>query len=203
MKHLFTIFSLLACSLVSCTGCAEKEVVAPPCVGDSCVKPTTFVDAGTTAADTATKSVVDAGSTDSEPLYNQVYSGDGWELVAPPDWKKTSANQEIDPEILLVNAEKRNVILVLAEETPLKINDYAANAVKELKSTGAKLNSNKQIKLNGYAFVALDTSREDMRMFFWITVRNGVGYTLSCGGQGNESWQQDICYSIAAAFRIQ
>jgi hypothetical protein len=189
MKRLFLIFSLLALGLISCSSCAKKETTAPVCEGGSCPLPTpTPPDASVTPP----------------PPTDQVFSGTGWSLTVPPGWDKVEPPAETKGlEVLLLNKDKHNLILVIREAFPGTSAEYTLEALRGLKGAGATLNSAKQVDINGNKFVLIDSNKDGVRMWMWVTVQNGSGLALSCGGPAIEDWHQAICSTVASSLKLQ
>lgn len=191
MKRLFLVFSLLTLGLISCSSCAKKETTAPVCEGGSCplVPPT--------ASSSATPPT-------PPPPADQVVTGAGYQVTIPAGWEKTTPPQETPGlEALFLNKDKHSLILLIKEAFPGTSAEYTLEALRGLKGAGATLNSAKQVDINGNKFVLIDSSKDGVRMWMWVTVQNGSGFALSCGGPATEDWHQGICSTVASSLKLQ
>lgn len=184
MKRLFLVLPLLVLGLVSCSSCAKKDTTPPPCDGGTCTLPT------------STPSV-------PAPPPDQVLSEDDWSVSVPVGWEKLTP-PTTDPEVKVFygNKEKQNLVIFVKEAFPGTSAEYVLEGLRGLKDSGSKLNGARQVDLNGNKFVLVDSSRDNVRMFMWITAKNGFGYALSCGGPADQP-QEDICTKIASTVTIK
>jgi hypothetical protein len=192
MKRLFLVLSLLSLGLISCSSCAKKETSGPVCEGGSCPLPS------------ATPSTTPPDPPLPPPPTDKVVTGVGWELTVPAGWDKLEPPQPTPGlEGLYLNKDKHNLFLLIKEPYAGKSDEYTLEALRGLKSAGAHLNSAKQVEVNGNKFVLVDSDKNGVRMWLWVTVRNGSGFALSCGGPATEDWHQGICATVASSLKLQ
>jgi len=194
MKRLLLVLSLLTLGLISCSSCAKKDTTAPPvCEGGSCplTPPTAVPDASVTPPT-------------PPPPADQVVTGTGYQVTIPAGWVKMDPPQETKGlEALFLNKDKHSLIILIKEPFTGTSAEYTLEALRGLKGAGATLNSAKQVDINGNKFVLIDSNKDGVRMWMWVTVQNGSGLALSCGGPAAEDWHQGICTTVASSLKLQ
>lgn len=192
MRNLFPIFCFLTLGLTACTGCNKKDTT-PVCTGSDCTPPVVPV---TPAPDAGVTPV-----TPSDTL-SQTLSGEGWELVVPEGYDTTILQDEEQPDVLVVNEEEHSIVLLIKEPFVGSTPAYVINAVRGVAEAGATLNASKQVELNGNKYVLLDSNKEGSRVWTWLTVNNGFGYSLSCGGPETEDHHETLCSEVANSLKL-
>lgn len=132
-----------------------------------------------------------------------VVAEDDWEISLPSDaWEA----QKPDGDIKLVagNKELHNLIMFAKEEFPGSFEQYVRIMIKGLRQQ-SHLISAKPTQLNGMKFVLVETVRSSARVWIWVTVRNGFGYGLTCGGveEDGEQLQHDTCFAVANTLKLK
>jgi len=180
-KFIATI-TLLTIGTVSCTSCAKK-VPAPVVVGPS-------VDAGSDA-----QTPVDAAV--PGPM---VIKENKWEFTLPSsDWKKMDGAPE--HTVAFVNESAKNIVLMVNEPFTGSFDEYALTALRSVRAAGAVIASAKQVEVNGHNFVLVESSKNNTRVWMWVSVLDGQGYAFSCGG-ADDAAQQALCLSVAGTLKI-
>ena|SRR5574339_638507 len=188
MKRLFLVLSLLSIGLISCSSCAKKETTPPVCEGGSCPLP----------------SATPTTPTPPPPPVDTVVTGAGYEVTIPNGWKALTPPEETPGlEFIYMNPDKHNMFLLIKESYPGTSAEYTLEALRGLKGSGAHLNSAKQVEVNGNKFVLIDSDKNGVRMWMWVTVSNGSGLALSCGGPADEDWHQGICSTVASSLKLK
>jgi hypothetical protein len=184
MKKLFA-FLLLAAGLVSCSSCVKKD--QPP-VDASVPAPTPSVDAAAPAPVTATFSVDNLSIT---------MPGPGWvpQVLDPHMFKVGGA-------MPLLNEALQNASILAKEETVASYDEYIIANVRAVKTAGANVHSTKQVVVNGHKFVLIESSRDNLHVWTWVTLEKGFGYNFSCGGPVGKTNQQDLCLGISNTLKI-
>lgn len=193
MRHLFPIFCFLTLSLTACTGCSKKDTT-PVCTGADCTPPVVPVTPAP-----------DAGVTPAVPsdTLSQTLSGEGWELVVPEGYDTAVIPEgEEQPDVLVVNEVEHSIVLLIKEPFVGSAPEYVINAVRGLSEALATLNASKQVELNGNKYVLLDSAKEGIRVWMWLTVNNGFGYSLSCGGPETEDHHETLCNEVANSLKL-
>lgn len=194
MKKLLLILPIvlpaLILGLMSCTSSSPSKDVTPPCDASTCATPS----AAPTASDSAP-----AVSTD------QVLSEQDWSLSVPQGWAKMSAPiDDANIKVFMGNQDKKNLVIFVKEAFLGSSAEYALEGLRGLKDGGNKISTARQVDLNGNKFVLLDSSRDNLRMWMWVTAKNGFGYAFSCGGPVDDTGdQENTCTQIANTLTIK
>lgn len=181
MKKLFA-FLLVAAGLVSCSSCVKKD----QSVVDASV-PTSPVDA-------------------APPPAPSKFNVDNLEITMPnPGW----APVYMDPHTFKVtgmmplkNETLQNACILAKEESPATYDEYIIANVRAVKDAGANVRSTKQVEENGHKFVLIESAKDNLHVWTWVTLEKGFGYNFSCGGPVVKIDQQALCSEIANTLKI-
>ncbi len=205
MRHFFYIFSFLTIGLTACTGCTKKDTSTPVCTGPDCVQSTVPVVVPTTPD--AGLPPPDAGLTKPVPSETPdyiTYSGEGWELAVLQEWDQVVVeDEEFKPALVLTSEIEHNLIIFVKDPFPGTAPEYVLGAVRGFAEEGVTINSTTQVEINGNRFIVLDTSRGEARIWFWVSVKDGFGYALSCGGPAAEDHHEAVCKDVANSLKIK
>jgi hypothetical protein len=192
MKKLFIPLMLVALGATACSSCAHKT--------PDPTAPTPVVDASVSA--TPAPAPAPSASVAPPVKTGLKVSQDNWELTLPSDaWQKIpDAPGDV---AAFMNKEQHNLVILVTEKFAGKYEEYVLMAVRGLKGAGATIISAKQIELNGHKFVLVESSKSDVRVWTWVTLLNGQGYGLACGGPAADEAQHDLCFGIANTFNIK
>ena len=127
---------------------------------------------------------------------------DEWRIVlSGKDWKLTKPdNQQI--VLMAIDNERKQMVLLIKEPTTATFEEYVVGTVKSMNMVGASLVSAGMDALNNEPFFLVATTTPTMQA--WITVKNGFGYVLSCGGEPEDTEQfTQRCQEIANTFQIK
>lgn len=188
MKRLLFILPLLILGLVSCASCSKPTESVPPCDASSC--PT--LSASASAVPVAPP--------------RQVFAEDNWSLSVQPGWNKVSAPVSADDmhvKVCEINTDKKNLVVFISEPFAGTNAEYILEALRGLKDGGYKITAAQQVDLNGNKFVLIDSNQGNLRMWMWVTAKNGSGYALSCGGDNSDPTQEDTCTDVANTLTIK
>lgn len=183
MKKISIIISLLLSLVtISCSSCAKKTPNA------------TVPDAAPSASTTVTPVPPPPAPT------TITVKGDSWEFVLPADgWK--ALNEAPTNSTAFVNPTKNNLVVMVSEAFPGTYDQYVIMAVRGAKDAGATIKSTKQVEVNGHKFVLIESSKDNISVWMWVSLVNGQGYTLACGGPTDPA-QQELCTGIASTLKI-
>lgn len=204
MTRLVYILSFLTLGLTSCTGCTKANTTPPVCVGDGCSKPVAQnqPDANVVSADAGVVSIDPVVI--SAPV-SKTISGDGWEFSVRPNWETVMFSDlpaEQQPDVALISPEEHNLVILVTEPVTVPLSEYVVSIAQAAAYGGAVIKSTSQADLNGTTFMVLDTETNDSHLWAWITVKNNIGYTLSCGGPKNEN-HKELCDEIFKSLIIK
>ena len=124
------------------------------------------------------------------------------EYVLPStDWESVTSNK---PEVksMASNKKEQNLVVMVKEKYAGEYDEYVLSNIRSLKDQGAFVVGATQSDLNGLKWVFVDSTKNDVRLLQWITVRNGFGYSLSCGGKGDPELQLQVCQQIANTLKL-
>jgi hypothetical protein len=191
MKNFFlaTLVSLII-GTISCTSCTSSQSSIPP------------ADAGNLTT------VVSSASASTKPIAsvpiitNLVVANDNWQFTLPDSNWVSKNPEQLEVKSIKVNNTTHSLLVFLKESYAGSYQDYVLIAIRGLKESGAILISSTQVNINGNNFIVTETTANDLRMWLWMTVKNGNGYGFSCGGSATDETQHDICFSIASTLKI-
>lgn len=137
----------------------------------------------------------------------QNISQENWGLLLPPaSWEEANTNLNI-PQIKLAvkNPEKRCMVILLKEPSPGTLSEYVDSAIRVAEIANILILAAYHVTINDTKFVLLKMNSKANIIWSWITVKDGVGYNLSCEQQYqmDASSNQKLCYSIADTFQIK
>lgn len=180
----FILFSLFSITLMACStfnSCKKDETNSQPvCDGSSCELP-------------------------APKPQDQKLSGTGWSMTVPVGWasETLSAEEAAHVEFVMSNKEKHAVILLVREAFPGTSDAFALTYLREIRDGNINVTSTKQVLLNGEKFVLVTANNNNNTIWTWLAVKNGFGYTFSCGGGSNEPWHAADCIAIASTIVLQ
>jgi len=181
MKKTFAIISILTLGIVSCSSCARKT---PDPSTPAPAPPVTVTPVPPTPVPTTT-----------------VIKQDNVEFTLPTDeWKKLESPPS--HSVALINPVKKNIIVFVNEDFSGTYEQYVLVALRGVKDAGANVASAKQTEVNGHKFVLIESSKNGMRVWMWVTLLNNHGYGFSCGGPDGDTTQRDLCSNIMGTLKI-
>jgi hypothetical protein len=185
MKKIYFTLALLAIGIISCSSCAKKDQVEPT---------TPTVEPAPPVTPPVPPPPVSTSVTIAKENYSFVLPDAGWQPVTIGEGAATV-------NVSLLNPDKKNLILFTKDEFVGTFPQYALLALRGMKAAGATIVSASQITLNGQKFVAIESSKNAVRVYIFATLVNGYGYGLTCGGQ-DDGTQHDLCFGIANTLKI-
>lgn len=135
-----------------------------------------------------------------EPVSPIVVQGKSWEITIPSaEWV-----EHFDPkvELLYINKVNDNLILIVSEPTD-SYNDYALLTIRNLREQGAEVVSATQQDVNDIHWLLIVSSKNDVKLWQWLSVKDDIGYNLFCGGSiENEEFNKNVCTRLIDTFKI-
>jgi len=178
--------SLLAVILAVCLPvCNQPSTVAPVDAGDC--------DAGSCALPI--------------PLAPRTeYSQENWRFTVPGEgW--ISGKPRIDElKLMAMNENNGAIVILLKESTTDTFAQYVVGTIRDYSVDGNVISSAKQVVINGNKYVEAQVNTENTIVWSWITVKDGFGYSLGCGGGVNPdggSSLYDLCQDFAHTIELQ
>jgi hypothetical protein len=181
-------YLLLFCLLLAACS-SKRETVAPEptpsstCDGSTCPTPTVVPPTP------LTQTVVFENMEVTMPFE--------WQLV-PMDDAQTKVYSSKD---------EKSMLILIKEPYVATYEEYAFSAIRGLRAQGSDVKEAKQVEIDGVKFVlvAADLKKADgssLELWMWITVQNGYGYSLACGGSSSVG-NDEVCNTIASSFKIK
>lgn len=185
--------ALLSIGTISCTSCAKK--VPDPVVVDA--QPPIPPDAGAPDVDAGAP---DAAPDATPPKPNFTVRGEKWELTFPfAGWMELAEPPQ--HTVGYLNSEKKNLVIVVAEPHKGTFDEYALESIRAMRASGSKILSAKQVEVNATNFVLVESIVDNVQIWSWVTVKDGQGIGLSCGGPA-EFNHHDLCFGLANTFKL-
>jgi hypothetical protein len=98
-----------------------------------------------------------------------------------------------------MSKDKKAIVVFVTEKTTATYDQFVLMALRGIKDAGANIASAKQIDLNGHKFVLVESSKNGIKVWLWVTLLNGTGYGLSCGGPNDN---HDLCFGVANTLKV-
>lgn len=172
------VLIVLSASVLACTSCKSTVPSLPP--------------------GPVTATVVEA----PKPPQSEKITRDDWEFTLPSaGWVHAETPNQFS--LVMVNKEKHNMLIMVNEIWAGSVQDYVLMAIKGIRTASASIIALKQISVDGKDFILLESAKENVRVFTLVTVVNGHGYGLSCGGPADEDNQHDLCMGIIKSFKVK
>jgi hypothetical protein len=180
LRSLFLVAMFASVGSLSCSACSSKTTDSLPPVVPSAVVPPVPLPV----------------------LLTMKVARDMWEFTLPTtDWVELPKGANTN--LVLVNKEKHNLIVMVNEPFPGPGTDYAMLAIQGIRSAGATISSIKQMEINGHNFVLIESGKDNISLYTWVTTAAGQGYGFSCGGASVDGEQSEICSGIMKTFKIK
>lgn len=176
MKNLAAIVALLAFGIMSCSGCAKKNQVVPP----------------------PTPSVLPPVVPSSAVLSN----GNLQVTVPNSDWQMLETDAETTFKGFL-NPGIKNLIVLNNEPSTASFDEYVLITLRNMKETGTKVVSSKQVTIAGQKFVRIEALvvDNDVQVFVLVSTDNGHGYMVACGSPA-ELQSQSLCDGVLGSVKL-
>lgn len=132
-----------------------------------------------------------------------VVEGQTWEITLPQSWKQDSpisASVELWAENISIDS-----LLVLTKESYAGTFDqFSLEAIRGFRGQGAEIGSMQSVSINGYNFTKLESTQGDVDLVTLLTVKNGFGYSLDCGGDESFTFKlKPECQQILSSFKLK
>lgn len=145
--------------------------------------------------------VLDASLIDTS-IKDTVITGSSWEVILPIGWeerKTTVANVDF----IAVQTTTKMLFMVTKESYINSLDQFTIESFRYLRGEGAQLEQTSSKNINDVKYIMAESVKDNIRMFVWLTVKNGFGYTISCGGPEGNSENMTACQNIILNFRLQ
>lgn len=184
MKNLI-MSMLLSIGLVSCSSCTPVPPPVDPIVPSATVS--------VTASATATPTVPVPTDT--------VVAKDNWEFTLPGvDWLPLQTDCDLDSCIVgMINKDRTSIVVFHSENFEGSFDEYVIEVARSIKAEEATIVLSATTQLGGNDFVLIESTRDDLTVWMWVTVIDNKGYGLSCGGSGDN---KTLCLDVANTLKL-
>ncbi len=183
---------MLFAGLLSCNSCAKNNNVVPPNV---------CWDAGC-AYDSHHDSPDSSEVADSAPQ-PKVVSGTGWKLTLPLGWV---LKDNVDPSMVVAgfNPDNKTLFMGMTEEYLGPVEGYLLEAVRGIKGAGGKIVSINPVDVNNKKFFLIESKKDSVQVWTWVTLRNNKGFVFTCGGsQEQAELHKADCQSVIDSLELE
>ena len=158
-----------------------------------------------------TSSIEDCGDVSCEwpqSTNDLVLSQDNWKLSVPDTGWLNNDPPQPGFKVLLTNDEQHALLILIKDQLP---NDetfaqFVVDTIKIDEASDVLVNAVKQVRIHDTKFIMVQGNRKGDTVWSWLTVKDGFGYTLLCGGEIDVdagSSMHDMCQSIASTLEIK
>ena len=125
-------------------------------------------------------------------------TGSGWtdKDLPVPEIKVAKLNDGMQMAVLFVKED-------IGDAT---YQEYVVSTIRAFIEGGGRINSIKQVKVSDRKAILVQFDKEGEVIWAWITVADGFGYGLTCGGVINVdagTAQHDFCQAVADSLQIK
>ena len=136
----------------------------------------------------------------------EIISQENWQFSLPGvGWQKLTPSTE-GIKVVISNEQTQRLVIFVKEPTTESYNEYVVGNMRTISQAGAAIRGAQNIKMNGgtYGFILAG----DWNILIWITVKDGFGYVLTCGGPpppdgGTYDSMDSMCVFIAKSLQIK
>lgn len=100
-----------------------------------------------------------------------------------------------------MSTSPKSLVVLIEEPFEGSFDEYAIVAILGARRSGATVHSAKQVTVNGTNFVLVESSKDSITIWMWVTTKDGRGFGLSCGGP-DEATQRALCTSIINTVKV-
>ncbi len=136
----------------------------------------------------------------------QIVFQDNWKFSVPGNTWDVIDTNDPDTKLVMKSPNEENTIFFVKEQVMDTYQEYVISTIQSWSDNEALIISMQQVIVNGTKFIKVHMLNKGTEIVWsWITVKNGFGYVLACGGEVNADGRyarQDYCQSIANTFYI-
>jgi hypothetical protein len=202
-KFLFALATVALVGVLSCNACTKHDTVISP--GQTCADGGCPWDGSVhvTAEEASVVDAVDSSSVDSSSV-DRVITGATWEATVPADWESKTDGVDVQTQAVVYHPSDKELIMVLREKYDGVVEGYAIEALRGIKGAKADVVSAKSTSLNGINFTLIESKKDNVTVWAWVTVKDGFGYVFTCGGDASQlDLHRNSCNNIALTFKIK
>jgi hypothetical protein len=167
-----------AVCIISCTSCRDDKPVPTPVVPTVIVPPLPAV---------------------------QTVSAGKISVVIPVSFQDQHPDSVSESNYVLYADKTAGLLISLQSKTyPLSYDELVLEAIRANKDDDAAVQSANAITINGQDMTVVESLKENVVAWFFLTLKDGVSYNFSCGGAESETQLiHDFCFNAANSLKIQ
>ncbi len=131
---------------------------------------------------------------------------DNWKFSVPGNTWAVEDTNDPDTKVVMKSPGSENIIFFAKEQVMDTYPEYVISTIQSFSDHESQILSMQQVTLNGAKCIKVHMVNKDNEIIWsWITLKDGFGYVLACGGEANADGRyarQDYCQSIANTFYI-
>lgn len=125
-----------------------------------------------------------------------------WSLNVPTQFHK---EEDPDFDAFWIDGTDQLVISITKQDFSDTLDEFVTKNIVSMQKSDINISSAKHTEINGLSYGLLNTSKDVLHMFVWLTVKNNNAYSVVCGGgeQGmpDEIW--NTCNKILESLEIK
>jgi hypothetical protein len=172
------LFLCILAGVVSCTSCRSDNVTPPKPV------PTVVVPPIPT---------------------NQSVESKKSSVIVPIEFQ--DQHPDIQPNSdyrLYANMSGKELISLDSQVYTSSYEEFVLEGIRSVRDQGGVVQSSEKVNINGQDMAVVESSKDGVIAWFWMTTKNGIGYTFTCGGPESSGQSlRDLCFGIANTFSIK
>ena len=102
-------------------------------------------------------------------------------ITLPVTWKQ-EVSQSSSVVLLAKNPLSESMLVLTKESFTGSFDQFSIEAIRGLRGQGAEISSMQSIVINSNLFTQLSSTQGDVEVVTLLSVKNGFGYSLNCGG---------------------
>lgn len=105
---------------------------------------------------------------------------------------------------LYANMTSKELLSLDSKEYLHSYEEFVLESIRSIKEQSAIVQSSQKTTINGQDLTIVESSKEAVTAWVWLTVKNGIGYTFTCGGlESSNQSLHDLCFGIANTILIK
>lgn len=136
----------------------------------------------------------------------EIISQENWQFTIPGvGWEKVASTTE-GIKVVLRNESTQKLVLFVKEPTAETYDRYVVGNMRTVSQAGAPILGASNLTMHGEKFAVILAGQGNI--WIWITVKDGFGYVLTCGGAptvdgGTSEPLDNMCVFIAKSLQIK
>ena len=135
------------------------------------------------------------------PGHLSMVKQEDWQMAVPTTFQVKSTDKKEVVYMSYSNSDNA-LLVVMKEKFTGTFEQYVLTSLRSSKDAGAKVESTKTVDSEGKKFVLLEATKDDIKIWTLVTVKNGFGYGVSCGGPPPYAALNSVCSFITNSFTL-